>query len=365
MADELIYHQQTVALLDPIPRVSPEALAAMDERERALGIRIPASVREWYSLEGAVELLETYSNDDHPVRLAELGEPDWDWHAFREHLKPRVAESDWDAGEPEWQGDALAGNPLVFMNENQACCRWAVPLEQANDPVVLVQNDAMLGWRKVSDRFSSFVYSYIWNYRYVHFATCILEAKGQSVTPSTLGFMSEHYLQAATTHVRPDYDLDHRHDHYRFMSRDGSCRILIEDVSSGWSNWHLASDALLDFGYLATTLRHQGAFRDGVAVRMRCRPGLSASWHLDPETSPLEPETLGQLVARLGRLGRMGRIRGPFDWEGNVALSDMDRRRVRFYACLPDDEEDTLRPLAPPKLNWIREKRQRGSATDG
>jgi hypothetical protein len=82
MPDELVYHQQTVSILDPTPLVSSEALAALDERERALGIRIPTSVREWYSLEGAVTLLATYRNDDHPVRLEELGEPDVDHKLF-------------------------------------------------------------------------------------------------------------------------------------------------------------------------------------------------------------------------------------------------------------------------------------------
>jgi hypothetical protein len=214
MPDELVYHRPTVSILDAPPLVSPEALEAMDRRERALGIRIPASVREWYSLDEAVMLLATYSNDDHPVRLEELGEPDWEWAAFQETISLQATDSNdvypdrWDEWEePEWQRAAFAGDPLVVMYENQAVCRWAVPLEEADDPVVLVQHDGMSGWRMTSHRFSSFVYSYVWNYRLIHYAACILIAESEPLTTASLAFLRDHFIEAQTTREWPGYDM--------------------------------------------------------------------------------------------------------------------------------------------------------------
>ena len=60
----LRFHQATFDLLGREPTVDSAAVALLDERERVLGIRLPTVVREWYSLEGAVEILATYSNMD-------------------------------------------------------------------------------------------------------------------------------------------------------------------------------------------------------------------------------------------------------------------------------------------------------------
>jgi hypothetical protein len=367
MPDELVYHQQTVSLLDPVPQVSSEAQAALDERERALGIRIPAAVREWYSLEGAVRLLETYSNDDNPIPIENLGERDEDWYAFQEVIRRQEIETDspglLDPGDPEWQGDTLDRNRLVFMYAHQSVCRWAVPLDRGDDPVVLVQNDGMTGWRKASDRFSSFVYTYIWNHSRILDAACILEAKGDSIALTSLAFLREHVLEAPTTYVWPDYDMDHRYDHYRFLSDDGGVRILIQDVASERSVWHLAADTLLALGHLATALRDQGAFTGDIEVRMRCKPGLDLSWHLYPDSSPGTTETLGQLIDRLGRQG-----------EAWTTVGRPDRRPTRIYACIPDDESEVSSPIRLPFDAKVTDAhfslmtnytRQRGNATDG
>jgi len=48
---ELRYHGSVFARLGRTPVWRPERAAAIDERERQLGVVIPASVREWYMLE--------------------------------------------------------------------------------------------------------------------------------------------------------------------------------------------------------------------------------------------------------------------------------------------------------------------------
>src|SRR5262245_5468670 len=54
---QLVYHQATFDLLGREPVFSDAARVLFEERERACGARFPAAVREWYSLDGAVDIL--------------------------------------------------------------------------------------------------------------------------------------------------------------------------------------------------------------------------------------------------------------------------------------------------------------------
>src|SRR3954469_12149127 len=69
----LIYHQATFSLLGTKPQTSKPAFKALAEREQLLGITLPASLREFYSLKGASALLEQNSNQDPAVPIEELG----------------------------------------------------------------------------------------------------------------------------------------------------------------------------------------------------------------------------------------------------------------------------------------------------
>lgn len=53
----LQYHQPTFRLLQCEPVFSKKALQKLDSLEKALGLPVPASIREWYSLENAIDLL--------------------------------------------------------------------------------------------------------------------------------------------------------------------------------------------------------------------------------------------------------------------------------------------------------------------
>jgi hypothetical protein len=66
----LEYHRTAFRLLRCEPVVSKRAVRGMDSLERALGVRLPASIREWYALEGAVEWL---SLPDYPMGFHPLG----------------------------------------------------------------------------------------------------------------------------------------------------------------------------------------------------------------------------------------------------------------------------------------------------
>ncbi|MCI0457281.1 MAG: hypothetical protein L0Z62_09910 [Gemmataceae bacterium] len=68
---KLQYHQETFDLLDEEPVLSADALKQIGRCEQQCGNTLPASVREWYSLEGAEDRL-TVAVDDGEMRFTPL-----------------------------------------------------------------------------------------------------------------------------------------------------------------------------------------------------------------------------------------------------------------------------------------------------
>jgi len=59
------FHQAAISLLSTsavVPAVSSSALRTLMSLERRLGILLPASLQEWYSLDNAIAVLKTFSN---------------------------------------------------------------------------------------------------------------------------------------------------------------------------------------------------------------------------------------------------------------------------------------------------------------
>jgi hypothetical protein len=109
----LRYHQATFDLLGKPPRRSRTAIAAIEERERALGFSLPASLRELYSLSGVCDLLTDHSDQDPVVPVAELG------------------------SDPE----ELELGVLKFQDENQGVGAWYVRLDGSDDPPVELEGE--------------------------------------------------------------------------------------------------------------------------------------------------------------------------------------------------------------------------------
>lgn len=139
------YHQVTFDLLRKRPRTSKRAVAALERRERVLGVTLPESLREFYSVQGASAILTEHSNDDEAVPIERLGDP-----------------------------EALAHGFLKVQDENQGVAAWYVRLDGSDDPPVEVGcegnrleapegRNAPSFWdvavfQRVADRFSAFVY---------------------------------------------------------------------------------------------------------------------------------------------------------------------------------------------------------------
>jgi hypothetical protein len=108
----LKYHAAAFRVLGRTPRVSEEALRLIERREAETGLRFPASVREWYSLEGAVELLADNCEESDPVPLGQLGSPE-------------EARLGW----------------LHVMSDRDGVASWYVRLDGSDDPPVDVCDD--------------------------------------------------------------------------------------------------------------------------------------------------------------------------------------------------------------------------------
>ena len=83
-------------------RISTTVRNALDDVESRIKRTLPASVREWYELENAVQLLFQHSNADPPVDVGKLDEP----------LHNTL-------GGPH---NLVAQNLLVIKQENQDAC---------------------------------------------------------------------------------------------------------------------------------------------------------------------------------------------------------------------------------------------------
>ena len=226
---KLVYHQATFDLLSHTPVISKRSLASLDRLASRLGIALPLSFKEWYSLRGAIRVLATYSNDDHPVFIDQMARSDKNnWHA---------AKSD----------DPRSSELLVFMHENQHVCRWAVNLTGADDPPVYVEVDALpsKGWTLFASKFSVFVYCQVWDWTPFTANWLGMSAWTEQLTTDDLTFMRERFTAAPQTYSWPGNVT------YRFYNELGRVLIWEETGKVGWNIF--ASDSR-SFGALAQLL---------------------------------------------------------------------------------------------------------------
>jgi len=129
------FHQRTLDLLDR--RFEPVGCESLITWGRMNNIVIPASVSEWYTLPDALDILRTYSNNDHPYQPSK----------FKLHQQ-----DDWSI--------------IEFMREHQSCCDWGFLLDGTEDPPVVIQIDA--DWSPCADHFSTFIYTQIFDWQYFY-----------------------------------------------------------------------------------------------------------------------------------------------------------------------------------------------------
>lgn len=152
------FHRATFELLGDLPRSSTAALGDLEKTERRLGMRLPASVREWYLYDDALLILALHSNDDPPIPVEEFS----------------LTES-------------MAGRLIPIRRENQGVCTWAVLLDGSDDPPVVVDVDSNgTAWQPLAEKFSTYVYTCVWDYHVVLRRPALVQAQNAPLSPQAL-----------------------------------------------------------------------------------------------------------------------------------------------------------------------------------
>jgi hypothetical protein len=237
----LRFHSKTARLLNIEPRRSPSSATALRRVEEKIGRTLPASVREWYEMEGACQLLRQYSNCDEPLEITDFGKP----------------ERDTDGGGPH---DLLARDLLLFRWENQGVCAWAINLDGSDDPPVVVDVDTQFrSWVPCANSFSEYVYSCVWDYALVmassHSEALLVQAQNGPLSNDTLHFLKTHFQTELVTYGWPGQT------QYRFFDADQ--RILIW-ADEGQADWHLIADTAEALGRLVTLVAPLDSLRSAL-----------------------------------------------------------------------------------------------------
>jgi hypothetical protein len=245
MRSRLKYHQPVLDLLGIEPALPVDRAALIEERERLCGVRFPASVREWFTVQDAEALFHDNTNDDHLEKLVELG---------------AAAETS--------QGY------LRVATENQAVVAWYVRLGEGDDPPVYHNNDewnkdlSKTDWQTDSVTFTNFIFDMISGHHFRGWYTGMhLTAKDSLPDEATLAQLRGWFRRGPTTDV-PGSKV------YRFFTTEGVIAIrsvTAEDLASRSAEWSVEAgspEALLEF---ARKLRGVGTLSHTLLARS-CTP---------------------------------------------------------------------------------------------
>lgn len=219
----LRYHQRVFEFLKQKPTFHENYQAAISAIELFVKGKLPHSVAEWFSLEGASSLIRL--NNDHvlPVNSFYLSpnplfgnHPGW--------ATPELKSDDiivgavWNKPESRLIEDDL----LKIIVENQGVCKWAVELDDSDEdpPVWMRLNEPNERWRPVADTFSDFVFARAWDTWIMHHTPYTLQSVGKLFRLSEIGFLDEKYGLIHHDCPHPAY-----HDCYRFGDGDKQIRV--------------------------------------------------------------------------------------------------------------------------------------------
>jgi hypothetical protein len=205
----LQYHARTLDLIGVMPSISPARLEAIEQAQGRLGHRLPESVREWYSLDNAVSLLEHHSNCDTTIDVGKFASPATN-------------------GVDEQLNSLLDDGFLVFRIENQGVCLWAVDLRDGDDPPVLVEIDGD-GWHRCTDTFSLYVYLSVWDHSQVlQSPELLIQAQHSVLTEEALPFLRREFHPGPISYGWPG------HTQYRFERHDQRLLVWASDDQTDW-----------------------------------------------------------------------------------------------------------------------------------
>lgn len=144
-------------------------------------MRLPASVREWYSYDGALPILALHSNDDPPIPVEEFS-----------------------------CTESAAGQLIPIRWENQGVCTWALLLDGSNDPPVVVDVDSNGRlWQPFAETFSTYVYTSVWDYHVVLRQPALVQAQNAPLSLRVLQTLQDLFDELPRTFSWPG-SIQHR-----------------------------------------------------------------------------------------------------------------------------------------------------------
>ncbi len=214
----LRFHQSTFDLLGVIPRPSDHRTQTINERERLCNLPLPASIKEWFCIEGVEE------------QFAEMI-----------HYK--------DLGLPS----EVSQGYLQVAIEKQGVVAWYAKLDGSDDPPVYHNNDqwdddfSRVPWEFCSKTFSNFVFDMIsGSLFYGWYSGTYLSAIDQFPNTEVIEALGKQY-QKGPLSDSPDCKV------HRFFNSQGVLRIvsntpeLIESGKALWTIETFSFESLYDF----------------------------------------------------------------------------------------------------------------------
>jgi hypothetical protein len=230
----LRYHQRTFNLAGIIPELDPSAEAQLIVLETQLGQKLPASLREWYSLKNGADLI--IGGADHVQTIAEL----------------RLANL--DAERNQWADTwrYMPDDMLLIIVENQGVCLWTVQLNGSDDPPVYSRvNEDNQTWQLCDVTFSQFVFNRLWDWlRWED----MLWHTAPPLAPNSLRLLREHFFEHPSSCVFTDTYV------YRFQ-RETQCIQIRVNLEMGNSLWRLRADSDANLAQLVANLKTIAAYR--------------------------------------------------------------------------------------------------------
>ena len=194
------FHSATFRLVGTEPQVLQAAVSEVESAERMLGFRFPASFREWYCNEEAIDFLSKYSNQDWPIPIRALAVKEWRKHRL-----------------------------LPFKNENQGVCVWAIMLDGSDDPPVYVDVDSNgAEWNVQAPTFSAYIHACVWDYAFVLDQPALVQAQNEPLSPKAVNQLRVRFSEQPPTFGWPGST------QHRFAGKDHSVLIWAGDDQADW-----------------------------------------------------------------------------------------------------------------------------------
>jgi len=196
----MAFHTATFRLLKYEPRISTTARIAVGDAENRLGFSLPSSVRDWYTHDGAIQILYENSNQDPPMAVE-------------------------DFAMVQWQSRTL----IPIRHENQRVCTWAVAIDGSEDPAVFVEVDSGgKEWQLVAPTFSAYVFSCLWDYQQVLGRPALLQAQNAPLSSTAHDALAAAFTEELQTHGWPGSA------QYRFGNAVAAILIWSGDEQADW-----------------------------------------------------------------------------------------------------------------------------------